>query len=107
MTTVPLSIGLTARIEELRSIIEVLRSGHPEISATVAGLTLRRTKAELDMLLMAEPVLVNMLRECRDQPAAVGSITRPAAARELARRSLLTAHERVAEARERAEILGD
>jgi len=102
----PAIITLTARVAELKGIIEVLTSGHPDVEDRIAEVTVRRIDAEIAMSLMSEQELATMLHEFRDQPAAAASLSRPAAARELARRSRLSAHERMAEARERRQIRG-
>jgi hypothetical protein len=89
-------ITLTARIDELQGTVEVLTSGHPEIDPWVGNLAVLRVKSEMDMVLLTESELVKLVRGFAD----------PVAARELARRSRLTAHERMTEGRERAAILG-
>lgn len=88
-------IRLTARIDKLQGIVEVLTSGHSEIDTWVANLAALRVKSEMDIVLLTESELVKLVRGVAD----------PVAARELARRSRLTAHERMTEGRERAAIL--
>lgn len=69
-------------------------------------MTVRRIDAEIGALLLFDEELATTLEAYRDLPAAAASLSRPASARELARRSRLSAHERIAETRERREIFG-
>jgi hypothetical protein len=62
--------------------------------------------AAIAMLLMPDQELITTPQLYWDQPAAVGSVSRPAAAQESARRSRLSAHEWMAKARERRENFG-
>lgn len=96
--------SLAARITELEGIIEVLIAGHVDVEPTIAEVTVRRTEAEIAALLMSDQELATMLEAYRDQPAAAASISRPATVRELARRSRMSAHARMADVRERMRI---
>lgn len=92
---------LSARIEELRKLVA---AGDIRVSPGLADIASTRVIAELEMLLCADDELEAILHEARDIPAIHGSIARPAAVRELARRSHLSSHQRIAEFVERRKL---
>ena len=96
--------SLSVRLEELRRLVDTIASGDVRIPATLADVTVKRVVAEIEMLLRTDDDLEAFLRDTRNLPALHGSISRPAAVRELARRRLLSSHERIADAAERRRI---
>lgn len=95
---------LSARIEELRKLADTIAAGDIRVSPGLADIASTRVIAEIEMLLCADDELEAILHEARDMPVIHGSVARPAAVRELARRIHLSSHQRIAEFVERRKL---
>ena len=93
--------NLADRLDDLRRTLQTLRAGAADIPPPVAEVAGRRLENEIEMLLSSDGELTAVLGSLRDMPAIIGCSVRSAAASEIARRSTLSAHRRIAEARER------
>lgn len=97
---------LSGYLQALRRQVDTIAEGDLDVSASLADVTIKRLLAEIDMLLRTDDELRSFLCASHEIPPALGSLSRPAAVRELARRRAMSAHEQVAETVERRRIRG-